>query len=54
MEVIAALQTENDAKDREVKGLIDEIEELKKNFNFKESELKEKNEKKIQGNISFQ
>ena len=48
-EVIAALQAENEVKNLEIKKLGDQIEDLKLKFKIKEAELKETNEKKIQG-----
>lgn len=52
LEVIAALQAENEIKNGEIRKLSDQIEELKRSFSTKEADLKENHEKEMQG-ITF-
>ncbi len=53
LQVIAALQTENDDKDLQIRQLGEHMEELKRGFNKKQVELEEENEKKLSGKSFF-
>ena len=48
--MIAALQSENDIKDSEIKKLQDNIEEVQTTFIKKELEIKEQQDLKLEGN----
>jgi hypothetical protein len=53
LEVIAALQRENETKDSQIKRLRDDIDKIQEQSLRKEAELKEWSDKRIEGKLTL-